>query len=217
MKISNLKEVPHSGLRVLVADDHRLVSEAVATILQNHGFEAEILSSYYELEEALSSGAQFDIVLLDIDMPGMVGVASLREILETGQVGQVLLFSGSIDPGTALQARSAGAAGAILKTTSLAALPSILRFVAAGEEYFPASMVAQISQRQTTLNDLSEDEKEVLKLVASGSSNKEISYNLNVAESTIKMHIRNIFRKTGCKNRAHAAVFAKEHNLTGDG
>ena len=200
-------------LTVLVADDHRLVGEAVATILKHQGIDAKLVTSFYELEEDLLVGSKYDIVMLDINMPGMSGVASVQQVLETGQVGRVVLFSGSIDVGTALQARAAGASGAILKTTSLAGLPSILRFVAAGEEYFPASMVAQISRSQKAIADLSEDEQEVLKLVALGCSNKEISHRMSAAESTVKMHIRNIFRKTGCKNRAHAAVFAKDHNL----
>ncbi|MDP5334787.1 MAG: response regulator transcription factor [Paracoccaceae bacterium] len=199
--------------RVLLADDHRLIGEAVAAMLANTGrFQVETAETFDEAVECLKNSDAFDIVMLDLRMPGMVGMESVRRIVEDAGKGQVVLFSATADRHTLNRAMELGVRGLIPKTMPLQSLVSVLRLIESGQKFVPTSAMneKQGAAEHEKLNDV---ELYVLRLAASGLTNKHIANDLDQSETTVKMHMRSICKKLGARNRAHAAVIGRDTAL----
>lgn len=201
---------------VLIADDHSLVREALAMVLQgNPRFRVLQTASLQETLQVIGL-EDVDIVLLDLVMPGMDGMSGLNKILAAAPQTSVVLFSGSTNSRFVSQALDNGARGFVPKTMSVRSVGAALQMILDGEIYLPASMLSELKSERATASgsavnaDLSEIERHTLSMAANGKTNKEIAWALQTTEVLVKMHMRSICRKLEAKNRTHAAIRARE-------
>ena len=194
--------------RILVVDDHHVVRSGLAASL---GME-EDLTVVGEAESGAQALALYekcapDVVLMDLRMRGGNGIettAALRAKAPEARVLMYTTFDGEEDVYRAVQA---GARGYLLKSAPREELLAALRAVAAGERYLPPELARRLAGRVAG-PDISERELEVLQLISTGKSNKEIGATLHIAEDTVKRHVSNILTKLGVSDRAQAATEA---------
>ncbi len=199
--------------RVVIADDHVLLGQAVATVLRAAGgYEVKVVDTYDQLQNAIQAQPS-DIIMLDVKMPGMKGLPSIRDVLETAEDARVVLFSGQVDNQFVSDAVSLGVQGYIPKTMPLQSLESALRLIQSGVAFVPMSSSQPKVDRDPRQEKLTERESHIVKLAADGYTNKEIARDLEITEVTVKMHMRTICRKLGARNRAHAAMISRERML----
>lgn len=200
-------------LKVLLADDHRMILEMFSLYLaESAGMKVRTALCFDEAAEVLQSEGPFDLVLLDLNMPGMNGVAGLKRALRLAGGKPVAIITGSAAPRISQELMAAGCAGIILKTTPVRSLANAIRFIVAGERYLPLELMqSQATQNPTVRHgQLSDKEMEVLSYLAEGRPNKEIAKALDLAEPTVKMHVTAICRKIGAQNRTQAVVIARD-------
>lgn len=203
-------------INVLLCDDHILVGDAVAQILDGEGDFR--VTTCRNLPEALDALSQFHygIVLLDLQMPGMVGLPSIERVIAAANGARVVLFSGNASADLTRKAVASGAAGFIPKTLPIRSLPAALRLVQSGQVFMPVNAfdtptaVPDSADRTIRLSTLHID---ILRMVREGKTNKEIARSIANSETGVKMHLRSIFDKLQAKNRAHAVTIAAEHGL----
>jgi DNA-binding NarL/FixJ family response regulator len=195
--------------RVLVADDHRLMLAAVRRALAD--------AEDFEIVDEVSVGSRVlpavretkpDVVLLDMRMPELDGLACLGRLRKHDPTIAVVILSSYSDEDQIDAAREAGALGYIVKTIEPVDLPSVLRSALAGHPFAVWGQEAQPSVTSTGAVALSERETAVLEAVARGLSNKEIGRELWISEQTVKFHLRNLYRKLGVTSRTEAARYA---------
>lgn len=212
-------------MKILVADDHKLVRDGLKPFLQELAADVEILDAA-NIDEALTAiAANVDIglVLLDLMMPGMDGLKGLDQLKAKCPNIPVVIVSGFSSRDHVVAAVQAGAAGFIPKTVSGTAMVNALRLVLSGEKYLPSSTFFDDPSNQMSLpitspakpagvpppfDKLSRREAEILALLVEGRTNKEIALCLDLQEITIKVHLRNVYRKIGAANRAQAVRIA---------
>lgn len=200
-------------LRVLVADDHEMILEMFVMYLSEVGGMTVLTArDLDEAEARIEDNGPFDVVLLDLNMPGMNGVAGLSRALKRNGGRPVAIITGNVTPRMQEEILQAGAAGIVLKTTSARSLSNAIRFMAAGEVYLSLELMRQRPETSRVVQHgrLSEREMAVLRLLAEGRQNKEISRELQLAEPTVKMHVTAICRKLGGQNRTQAVVIARD-------
>jgi two-component system nitrate/nitrite response regulator NarP len=201
-------------LKIVIADDHKLLADAVSSMLGGEGgFET---SCCYDLESLLKllGRDKFDVVLLDLKMPGMSGLDSVAQVVRAARDGYVVLFTGQVDRHVLDKALELGVRGLIAKTMPLRSLGSIIELISSGLIFVPVG--ADFPGSTTDLennHDLNDKELYVLRLAADGMTNKEIAREMGATEVIIKMHMRSICRKLGARNRAHAAIISRERSL----
>lgn len=203
-----------TNMRILIADDHDLVRETLSAYLQNAGGAEVALAS--SLQETLEVGAEqgpFDLLLLDYNMPGMMGLEGLDKALEEGVATGVAILSGNAPANLAQDAVDRGAIGFLPKTMTAQSLVHAVRFMLAGETFVPVSHMAGNGDQNPIGQQLSRRESEVLNGLCRGLANKEIARELDLQEVTIKLHVRTLCKKLDAKNRTHAAMIAKEAGL----
>lgn len=201
---------------VLIADDHVLLAEAVATALEAPPrlYETTLTKNVAETLQALASGVHFDLVLLDVRMPGMIGLKSIIEVIQAAAPSQVCLISGEVDRSLVNLAIENGARGLIPKTMSLKSLASVVEFVLSGQIFIPAD-----TQRDVSVNKLggravlTEKEFGIVRMASEGLINKEIAAAIGATEVIVKMHMRTICAKLKARNRAHAVAICKQLGL----
>jgi DNA-binding NarL/FixJ family response regulator len=199
-----------AGLRVLLADDHRLMLAAARRVLERHdGF--EIVGEVMRGTQVLPAVGSLDpdVVLLDIRMPGLDGIACLKRLRAHGSEVPVVIISSYVDDEHVEAARLAGAAAYVGKTVDPAELPEIVR-AAAGGAPFSVSVPGAVRDDNS---ELSERELTVLAALTRGLSNRQIGEELWVSEQTVKFHLRNIYRKIDVKKRAEAVRWAYSHGV----
>lgn len=208
-----MKRPQDHRISVLIADDHRLLGEALGTCLEaSGGFAVAYAATLDEALAEIGAGDPFDVVLLDLDMPGMAGIAGLeRAVAANG--GRVVLFSGVVRSQGALAALEAGAAGYFPKTMSPSAVAAAIRLVVAGETYFPASETMRQTRSGEADPVLSKRESDVLRGLCAGATNRDIADDLGLSEISVKMHVRTLCTKLGAANRTHAAVIGLTSGL----
>lgn len=212
LQLTVVSEVPKPvAMRVLIADDHDLVREAIAAFLKSEGvIEVVTVPTLDDAVRAADESGSFDLVLLDYNMPGMNGLDGLARMIAANDRRPVALLSGNASRTVAEQALRAGAAGFVPKTMASRSMVTAVRFMAAGEIYAPFNFM---QQADTSSGNLSQRETEVLRGLCDGKSNKEIARDLDLQEVTIKLHVKTLSRKLNAKNRTHAAMLAREMNL----
>ena len=203
------------GLRVLIADDHALIADAVASVLQAlPGYVVVTAGTLPAALEKIASQPPFDIVLLDLKMPGMAGLSSVLDVVKKSAPARVVLFTGLVEQSFLNSALEMGICGLIPKTMPLQSLDSVIRLIHSGQIYLP---MGDSATRNTVISseqgDLTKKELSVLRMAADGRTNKEIARDMDVTEVTIKMHMRAICKKLGARNRAHAAMISRERML----
>jgi len=199
--------------KILIADDHDIVREAVARFLAAElGAEVTTVANADAALVSIQEKGPFSVVLLDIDMAGMRGTESVRRVVAANHPGAVVIFSGVANEDFVARAIDAGARGHIPKTQSLASLPDAIRLIVSGTVFVP--FVSRSTQRvRSTSDGLTTKQLEVLRLVSRGFSNKQIGLDLGMTEIAVKMHMRNICTRLGTKNRTQAAMIARDSGL----
>lgn len=203
-------------MKILIADDHDLLRDTLVAFLNAEGgIEVETASSYDEARARISAGNDYQLVLLDLKMPGMNGLDTLKEAmtLEGGQ--RVALISGEATRQVAEQALEMGAAGFIPKTLPARSLVNAVKFMAMGEQYAPIDFMTASEAEKThpLASKLTKRELEVLMGLGEGKSNKEIARDLDLTEPTIKLHMKTLYRKLEVSNRTQAAMVARDAGL----
>ncbi len=199
-------------MRVLLADDHDLVRETIAAFLQAEGFgDVVTAASLAEVMTLLVETPPCDLVVLDYQMPGMNGFDGLSRVLKANPGKPVAILSGSASREVADLAIRAGATGFLPKTMGARALVSAMRLIAAGETFVPFGALQ--GEAEDGPFNLTRREAEVLRGICEGKSNKEIARDHDLQEVTVKLHVSTLSRKLGAKNRTHAAMIARDHNL----
>lgn len=219
----------HAVIRVLVVDDHHLFREGLVRLL-GEAPEIQVVAQAASGEEALarlSDGLEVDLVLLDLNMPGLGGLATLARLVAEWPEVPVLVLTVSEAEEDLLGALRTGARGYLLKRATSAEVLEAIRRAVAGEPVLSPEMMARLFEHlrregpgapnpTAALRRLSEREQEVLRLVAAGLSNKEIAARLYLSPHTVKAHVRNILDKLGLQSRAEAAAWAARHGLVED-
>jgi len=203
-------------MRILLADDHDMVRETISAYLCSEGgAKVTLATDLPEAVERISGEGPFDLVLLDYNMPGMMGLEGLAKALQANGGKGVAILSGSAPARTAQEALDAGAIGFIPKTMGAQSLLNAVRFMSAGEIYVPVDLMREdaAGTAHPLAEKLSPRELEVLDGLCRGQSNKEIARDLGLQEVTIKLHVRTLCRKLNAKNRTQAALTAKEAGL----
>jgi len=201
-------------MRAIVADDHPLYREAVRLRLERLFVSAEIAeaASLDELLRQVSPG--IDLILLDLHMPGVAGVTAAAQTVEAFPGAAVVLMSGLAAATEVTEAVRAGARGFLPKTMSPDHFAAALKLILDGGSYVPADILqaepesTPAARAHPGLQNLTPREQQVLVRLATGSPNKEIGRDLGLAEVTVKLHVRQILKKIGARNRSEAASIA---------
>ncbi|WP_299285069.1 response regulator transcription factor [Thermoflexus sp.] len=210
------------GIRILIADDHAIVRAGIRALLQLYP-DFEVVGEAADGHEAIlqTRRLQPDIVLMDIGMPGMDGLAATREIVRVAPRTRVLILSQHENREYVMPALRAGASGYVLKRAPDETLIRAIRAVHAGETYMDPRLtdllveeVRRSAEGPTDpLETLSEREREILVLLAQGKSYQEIAQTLFISVKTVDFHRANLMRKLGLKNRAELVQFAMRRGL----
>lgn len=204
---------------ILIADDHPLFRSALQQALTlGLGDQARLVevASIAELEQRLEAKRDWDLVLLDLNMPGAYGFSGL--VLLRGQYPQipVVMVSAQEEAAVVQRSREFGASGFIPKSSPLETIQSAVRAVLDGDVWWPpqleeaAALSEEMRSASEGLASLTPQQFRVLTMVCEGLLNKQIAYELNVSEATVKAHVTAIFRKLGVRTRTQAALLLQQ-------
>ena len=215
------------AVRVLLVDDQALFREGLETLLSVHK-DIEVVGQASNGQEAVEVAVrvQPDVVLMDVRMPILNGVGATRRLTKALPQCRVIVLTTFDDDEYVFDALRAGAVGYLLKDVASAQLVEAIRATARGESILQPSVAAKViteftrvssmvpaAQMEPLIEPLSERESEILGLIATGASNKEIADQLFIAEGTVKNHVTHILGKLGVRDRTQAALKARELGL----
>ncbi len=215
------KEAPPGKLRVMLADPQTLIRKGLTSLMQNRD-DLEVVGEAKDRTELLLKlpELQPDLVLMDINLPGGDGIEVIRHICHGFPEIKVVVLTTMDGEETMMAAIKAGAKGYLSKTIEPAHLFFYLAGISRGEAVIPPVLAGRILESMARHQKqpeqqviLSHREKEVLRLVAAGATNREIAETLVISENTVKNHLKNIMEKLGSKNRMQAVRLAMEHGL----
>jgi NarL family two-component system response regulator LiaR len=205
-------------IRVLVVDDHAVVREGLRTFLKlQDGI--EVAGEAADGEEAIEAAERLrpDVVLMDLVMPALDGLAAMRALRERVPGARVIVLTSFADDDKLLPALRAGAAGYLLKNAEPQELARAVRAAHAGEAlldpHVAARLVDALAGEKEPLDRLTRREREVLQLIGRGFSNKRIAQELRLSEKTVKTHVGHVLAKLGVDDRTQAAVLAVRAGL----
>lgn len=208
-------------IRVLIADDQPVVRQGLRTFLELHD-DIEVVGEAEDGEAALAAVAEVapDVVLMDLVMPRLDGVAAIERLRELGSAARVIVLTSFLDEDKVMPAVRAGAAGYLLKDVEPAELVRAIRTVDGGEALLHPAVAARVL-RELAADDsrarrherLTPRELEVLGLLARGRANKAIALQLGVSDKTVKTHVGNILGKLGLSDRTQAALYAVREGI----
>lgn len=221
-----MSALPARPVRVLLVDDQALFREGIATLLSVHD-DVEVIGEAADGRAALAEAERLepDVVLMDLRMPRMDGVAATREILRRSPGARVLVLTTFDDDEELFAALHAGASGYLLKDCPSAQLADAIRTAARGEAFLHSAVTAKVlaelnrlrprdaPANQRLAEPLSDRELGVLAELAAGRSNREIGARLHLAEGTVKNHVTSILAKLDVPDRTRAALKARELGL----
>jgi DNA-binding NarL/FixJ family response regulator len=210
-------------MRVLVADDHSLFRDGIASLLEAAGF--DVVGQVGDGQAAIEAARRLhpDLVLLDVTMPQMGGLEALRLIKAELPEVQVVMLTVSDEDADLLEAVKSGALGYLTKDLSADEFFEMLDGLQRGEAAMTRQMTARLmegfaglsQQRREPAKGLTQREIELLRLMAEGLSNKGIAQQLSISENTVKYHVRNILQKLDVHNRTEAIAYAMRAGLLG--
>jgi two-component system nitrate/nitrite response regulator NarL len=210
-------------IRVLLVDDHTLFRSGICSLLQRND-DFEVVGEAGDGLEGIKRARSLrpDVVLLDLHMPGVSGLEAVKVMAEEIPDVQVLMLTVSEDAQDLMDALRAGACGYLLKNIETDTLVDAIRRAASGESVVSQQMTAKLIQgvRAPHKADVpaerdrfSPRERDIMASLAHGESNKEIARRLDLAESTVKIHVQNIFKKLNMSSRVQVALYAVEHGF----
>jgi DNA-binding NarL/FixJ family response regulator len=221
------------SLKVLIADDHPLVRQAMRLAFIDDNIEYEFTEAD-GLDAALDvlAGDEIDLLLMDLGMPGMEGATSLRALRETYPATKIAVVTGQDDRGTILECLSAGVHGYILKASPVEEITQAIASILAGRVYVtpalarfatfqpgpqnnaePAQHPTPVMQGSMQTPRLTQRQAEVLRLLKQGQPTKQIARGLDLGIGTVKIHLAAVFRALNARNRTEAALMAAKFNL----
>ena len=209
-------------IRLVIIDDHPIFREGVVSILGSEP-DLDVVGQGLTADDALRLTRDLlpDVILLDVNMPGG-GLNAAETIANSFPVVKIIMLTGSADEDDVLAALKAGAHAYVLKGVAARELNTILHTVYAGEGYVTPSLAASllsemkspVKEKQPTkvdsFDELTDRERQILELIADGTSNKEIGQKLFLTEKTIKHYVTNILQKLHVSNRVQAALLAQQ-------
>jgi DNA-binding NarL/FixJ family response regulator len=204
-------------IKLLVVDDHPIVRQGLASALEDED-DFTVVGAVGSAEEALTAlgRLQPDVVLLDLELPGISGVEAIPRLLVADPPPAVLVFTAYDTDERVLGAIRAGARGYLLKGATIAEIARAVRAVAAGDSALEPRVAARLVaavRSPGAAGQLTAREREVLRLVADGLPGKQIARELGISERTVKFHTASVLRKLGADNRAQAVALAAERGL----
>jgi DNA-binding NarL/FixJ family response regulator len=205
-----------AALKVLIADDHPLLLQAIRRTLENsEGIEVVGEARSGEELLAMVGRRKPHLVLLDLRMPGLDGLECIAEIKQSWPEIKTVAISACEDRASIDAALLAGASAYVVKTVSPMDIPSVLRQAAAGAVYHTPSAPLPLAAEQTLASGpcLTPRETAILAAIAGGLTTKAISQDLWLSEHTVKFHLTNIYRKLGVSNRSAAVRYAFENDM----
>lgn len=208
-------------IEVMITDDHKMVREGLKQLLELNNFISVVGMAADGMEcISLLKEKEADVLLLDINMPNMNGLETLKEIKEFNTKIKVIFLTVHNEVDYLLRAVEMGADGYVLKDSGSAELVNAIQVVMDGESYIQPDMIPLLNSKMVVRNsdkekikNLTKRELEVLVLVSEGMFNKEIADQLSISERTVKNHISSIFKKIDVSDRTQAAVFAIRNSL----
>ncbi|AEY66377.1 response regulator transcription factor [Clostridium sp. BNL1100] len=211
-------------IRVMIADDHAMVRQGLKTILE---LEEDICvvsqASNGEEAVAMSKKIRPDIILMDINMPVINGLQAIKMLKQESVNYKIIVLTLHQDREYLFKTLQLGCEGYVLKDAESSVLIEAIRSVYRDQTYIQPNMTGELvkefnrvtlyEQDKSIVNNLTNREVEVLKLIAEGMINKEIAKTLYISEKTVKNHISNIFKKLDVNDRTQAAIYAFKHNI----
>jgi DNA-binding NarL/FixJ family response regulator len=210
-------------IRVLLVDDHPLFLDGIAALLSVH-HEFRILGRARDGCEAVEKARALrpDLILMDIRMPRCSGLEATRQIKQENPETRIVMLTVSEEDEDLFEAIKSGAQGYLLKSLEGADFFGLLRGIASGEVAFSPGLAMKVLQGLSssgrgagaeTDDELSSREREVLELLSSGATNREIATGLSISEHTVRFHLRNILNKLHLRNRTAAATYALRRGI----
>ncbi|MBR3677275.1 MAG: response regulator transcription factor [Alphaproteobacteria bacterium] len=207
-------------MKILIADDHALFRDGLALRLEEIAPEAIILqaASYSQVFKILNNESQIDVLILDVEMPDMPWLESLKQIHDVSPKTKVIVVSASEDSRTIRTILATGVRGYIPKRSEAKVFNNALKLIIEGGSYVPPNLIDNaplnaLSGRNIGVKTLTTRQSQVLDLIAQGKSNKQIAYDMGVSESTVKLHINALLRSLHVSNRTQAVITAQKIGL----
>jgi DNA-binding NarL/FixJ family response regulator len=227
MVLTSMEPVPDATTRVLVVDDHEVFSDAVAMLLERQP-DVRLVGAARSADEAirlieLAANGRPDVVLMDIDLPGIDGIQATRRIRELSPDAKVVMLTAMQDPEVIADALAAGACGYVPKTRAVEELMDVVRRAAAGEFVMPERHLGPVVQQLRSaqgrpgdapvLGRLTARETEILRSIAAGDSTTEVADALGISALTVQSHVKSILAKLGVHSKIEAVTLAWRSGL----
>jgi len=193
-------------MNILIADDHGLFREGLRSLLEtaHANYQVECASTYSEIEAAIASRTRYRLILLDLHMPGMRGIESVKYLRESSPDSPILIVSADESPETVHQCLDTGAIGYLTKSSDVETMNEAIVCALAGRKYIPEQA---LKHRPALLNHR---QRQILALLHEGKSNREISEQLGLSEGTVKQYVSRLLTMLDVDNRTQAGMKAKE-------
>ncbi|HSL77238.1 MAG TPA: response regulator transcription factor, partial [Candidatus Limnocylindrales bacterium] len=201
-------------IRLLVVDDHQMFAEAVSILFRTVD-DIEVCGTVSDGNAAVAAAVErdVDVVLMDVDLPGLNGIAATERLMRTRPQTRVIVFTALLDAAVADAAVRAGAVGFVSKRRAAEHLVKAVRAVSAGDEFFDGGLLRPIGTTQPPTARLTSRELEVLQGLADGLTTEDLARALFLAPRTVHAHVQSILRKTASRSKLQAVLYGLRHGL----